>query len=177
MYDVEISAVRKEARESLCSELICISLSGYDRMHIKCAVGSDQGILYVMTTLRSRNQKKGLKFLHITKTAGSSIEEIGMRAGLAYTKWGKHDVDIRTAAQNAPSCADSMFNAKSSSARAFEAFWHIPPKYWDKTELRRNILKKFDLFVIVRNPYDRVVSEYWYVLLFLPLPYKRTVCN
>jgi hypothetical protein len=72
-----------------------------------------------------------LKFLHITKTAGSSIEEAGLRAGF---QWGIHDKD---------DAGKNRFG------------WHsilriIPLAY----------VNQHDWFMVVRNPYDRILSEY-----------------
>ena len=69
---------------------------------------------------------KELKFIHITKTGGTSIEHAGKSIGLT---WGRHHKEY--------------------------GWWHqcfsLKPK-----ELR----EKYDWFVVVRNPFDRIVSEF-----------------
>ena len=70
---------------------------------------------------------KELKFSHITKTGGTSIENI---ARLKNIYWGRYDIN-------------------------FNNNWHIPLK-----ELPIEIKKKYDWFIVCRNPYNRILSEY-----------------
>lgn len=76
------------------------------------------------------NEKSKLKFIHITKTAGTSIEEIGLKK--CYM-WGKYD---RT------------YSTKYSG-------WHDP--FINKP---LDYKKKYDWFLVVRCPYSRIVSEF-----------------
>jgi len=71
--------------------------------------------------------KKELKFIHITKTAGTSIEKIGNRFG---QKWGKFHKEY--------------------------GWWHdfFPKKAED-------LKNRYDWFTVVRNPYSRIVSEFY----------------
>ncbi len=75
---------------------------------------------------------KSLKFIHITKTAGTSIEDIGKRHRI---NWGRFDSEYKT-------------------ARGL--------KYHDYF-INVNIItrQKYDWFTVVRNPYDRILSEYY----------------
>jgi len=70
---------------------------------------------------------KELKFIHITKTAGTSIEDVGFHNNIA---WGR-------------------FHAEEYG------WWH---------EIFKNkpdsLKSKYDWFTVVRNPYDRIVSEF-----------------
>lgn len=70
---------------------------------------------------------KELKFIHITKNAGSSIEEIGRKHKLL---WGMyhHEYDL----------------------------WH---EYFINKSFE--LKTKYDWFMIVRNPYDRILSEFY----------------
>jgi hypothetical protein len=71
---------------------------------------------------------KELKFIHITKTAGSSIERIGKKNNIL---WGKFHKEY--------------------------GWWHeiFPRK-------KSSLKDKYDWFTVVRNPYTRVVSEFYY---------------
>jgi hypothetical protein len=70
------------------------------------------------------NDQKTLKFIHITKTGGTSIEEEGK---LHDQKWGMYHKEY--------------------------GFWHtIPNKF--------SLMNKYDWFMVVRNPYDRIISEF-----------------
>lgn len=84
---------------------------------------------------------KKLKFVHITKCAGVNIENINTNE-----EWGRFDKEI-----------ESMF--KSVDYRLWP-FWHVPFKYLLKEQVDE-MLEKYDLFTVVRNPYDRIISEYY----------------
>lgn len=77
------------------------------------------------------------KFLHITKTGGTSIEEFALKLGI---KWGKYD---------------KIFYQNYNK----EGFWHIPLNYFNL-----ETINKYKWFVIVRNPYDRIISEINYLI-------------
>ncbi len=70
---------------------------------------------------------KTLRFIHITKTAGTSIEHTGKINGIS---WGLHHSEYGP--------------------------WHefFPRK-------SRALKDKYDWFMVVRNPYTRVVSEFY----------------
>jgi hypothetical protein len=70
---------------------------------------------------------KELKFIHITKNAGTSIEDVGFASGLS---WGRHHTEY--------------------------GFWHVP-----FSTLPVALRAKYDWFLVVRNPYDRILSEYY----------------
>ena len=70
---------------------------------------------------------KQLKFIHITKCAGSTIEEIG-RDNKVW--WGKYSREY--------------------------GWWHGIFSRKDK-----KLKDKYDWFMVVRNPYDRIISEYY----------------
>lgn len=72
------------------------------------------------------NIMKELKFIHITKTGGTSIEELGKSIG---KKWGKYHKEY--------------------------GFWH---DLFSKKDIELKL--KYDWFMVVRNPYDRIVSEF-----------------
>ena len=69
--------------------------------------------------------------MHITKTAGTSVEEAGRALNVS---WGRHH---------------------SASEPAY-GFWHALPNTKNPS-----LLLKYDWFTVVRNPYDRIVSEFW----------------
>ena len=73
--------------------------------------------------------KKKLKFIHITKNAGTSIENIAKEKTIS---WGRFD---------------QTFQGKSD----------FPVEKW---HLTCNLNPKFDYFCVVRNPYDRIISEF-----------------
>lgn len=81
---------------------------------------------------------KPLKFIHITKTGGTSIENTGNNSNI---QWGRFHKEY--------------------------GWWH---EYFPK---KSKILKdKYDWFTVVRNPYDRIVSEFY--CKFTKIKYKQT---
>jgi len=70
--------------------------------------------------------KRELKFIHITKTGGTSIENMGRTINI---NWGRFHREY--------------------------GFWHGKFKY------KSAALKiKYDWFMVVRNPYERILSEF-----------------
>ena len=72
-----------------------------------------------------------LKFIHIPKNAGTSIEDWGRNYGYL---WGRFDPDC-------PKHPDIKI----------QGIWHSPAKYWDKSD-------DIDYFCIIRHPYSRIIS-------------------
>lgn len=68
-----------------------------------------------------------LKFIHITKCAGTSIEDAGKQIGL---NWGRHNAEY--------------------------GHHHRP-----LINMESKFINTYDWFMIVRNPYDRILSEYY----------------
>ena len=69
--------------------------------------------------------EKKLKFIHITKCAGTFIEDLGKSYNI---KWGR---------------------------------FHKEYGFWHNYTIPKNIKHKYDWFMIVRNPYTRILSEYY----------------
>jgi hypothetical protein len=87
---------------------------------------------------------KELKFVHIPKCAGSSVEAIGYVKNIY---WGKNDKELEQLIKKA--------NTNNIS------FWHVPLSNLNNILLRQYI-ERYDLFAIVRNPYNRCISEYFF---------------
>jgi hypothetical protein len=107
----------------------------------------------------SSSKKNGkLEFVHITKTGGTAIERAGAQTGIlwgachflgnmsscAYSKpdWRIQQISIPNEFQSAKRTADP---------------WHFPPAYLKEPYMYGNAT----LFSVVRNPYDRVISEFY----------------
>ena len=82
--------------------------------------------------------QKPLKFIHIAKNAGTSIEQIGKDHGLL---WGALDPEYV-----------EVEKSQTTLSR------HTIP-----TKLSPDYIKKYDFFMVVRNPYKRALSQ----ILFL----------
>lgn len=70
---------------------------------------------------------KELKFIHITKCAGTTIEDIGKAKNIL---WGRFHTEY--------------------------GWWH--QKFPNK---KKELKDKYNWFMVVRNPYDRILSEYY----------------
>lgn len=81
---------------------------------------------------------KELKFIHIPKTAGTSIEKQAIEKKI---HWGVYDQVL-----NNP----SLYTNSS--------FHHWSLRYLKSKELKDKLKEKYDFFFVVRNPYTRLVS-------------------
>lgn len=112
----------------------------------------------ISATKNTQNTKnKRLEFVHITKTGGSAIEKAGSKDGII---WGAcHYMNITEVGCSAP---DLPYIAPNYQSYALTSPWHTPPKllktYVDEEKYPYN---DSDLFVVIRNPYSRILSEYY----------------
>ncbi len=88
-------------------------------------------------TLKIKSIKQKIKFVHITKTGGTSIEEVGKKNGIL---WGMYDEKIKY--------------KKLKIGKMSGAIWHIPPRNFITNPYSKHIT-----FAVVRNPYNRILSE------------------
>ena len=118
-----------------------------------------KGGLFRIFHLKARQQL--LEFVHIPKTAGSSIEQA---AGTAGIPWGAcHFQHASNAEMNCPDPPNfeglQLKPRKGSSRKRFPAgtsLWHVPPHLWNI-----NLLYSQKKFTVVRNPYSMAVSIYY----------------
>ena len=78
--------------------------------------------------------KKELKFIHITKCAGTFIENMAKQNNI---NWGRFHPEY--------------YNWKKDNK-----WWHTCFDLIDE-----KVKNKYDWFMVVRNPYDRILSEYY----------------
>jgi len=88
-------------------------------------------------TLKIKSIKQKIKFVHITKTGGTSIEEVGKKNEML---WGMYDEEIKY--------------KKLKIGKMSGAIWHIPPRNFITNPYSKHIT-----FAVVRNPYSRIISE------------------
>jgi len=105
----------------------------------------------------SESRQKKLEFVHITKNGGSAIERAAAKVNIT---WGAcHYMDIpEVGCYN----KDTPYEAPDYQSYALTSPWHTPPKILkSRVKPKHNPYKDADLFAVVRNPYTRVISEYY----------------
>ncbi len=103
------------------------------------------------------NQK--LEFVHITETGGQVIEKAAASVGL---NWGVcHFLSMA----DSIGCADPDYKwERAEGSYILTSRWHTPPKDLLAAGIDDNENNPYmgkDLFTVVRNPYTRMVAEYY----------------
>lgn len=96
-----------------------------------------------------------VEFVHITKTGGSLIEKAAAKHGI---RWGAchfyNDMYKKMGCPGFPDLEGKISLTKFSGSSE----WHVPFMFW-----KPNVFRHATTFTVVRNPYDRAVSEYYNV--------------
>ena len=99
-------------------------------------------ILYVKLNkqyIENFQTKKTLNFIHITKNAGTTIEDLAKEKGIL---WGRFNDE---------------YCKNINTTRNISDPWH---NYFPS--LDKSVRSKYNWFLVVRNPYDRILSEFKY---------------
>lgn len=104
------------------------------------------------------DSKQPLNFLHIPKTGGTSILRVSANNGY---KWG----DCLFPSSWGEKMCPNYNHTKDWPAHPYKTpWWHTPIQYLSPDG--PNPYDGYDLFAVVRNPYERAVSEYYYYCKF-----------
>lgn len=112
--------------------------------------------------------KKPIFYIHIPKTSGNTIKQIysehNIYLGEPYWK------DLK---KKIPKYYDYLLKEKyynilinfNNTNHHNIVIWHIPMAFW-KDDIVHQFKQKYNIFCIVRNPYDRIVSDFKYWIKF-----------
>jgi len=109
-----------------------------------------------------------LEFVHIPKTAGTSIEHAAAKAGIA---WGVCKFYL------CPPLNESNITQEDTQEWACEMKthpWHCPPRHLKHS---KRMYERSNMFTVVRDPYERIISEYYYLNSFVPTTHSRAKLN
>ena len=99
-----------------------------------------------------------LEFVHIPKTGGTVIDAEAARRNIT---WSICHFWIRGIMNETRCPNESLKNPwLREKKHHYCPWWHLPPQYFELHKL--NPYEGADLFCVVRNPYDRLISEYFY---------------
>lgn len=104
-----------------------------------------------------KDTKRNLVFVHIPKTAGSTIEDVGAKQ--AKLSWGSCLFNHRP--KRALCKKPVMLYPNEFEWPMKVGYWHIPPFYFPL--MGSNPYRNVDLFAIVRDPRERLLSEFYYI--------------
>lgn len=122
-----------------------------------------------------------LEFVHITKTGGSAIEKVGAQHGIL---WGACHWSNFTKLAAKIGVSEVGFGVGCNKPD-FEYYnpkhilmspWHNPPKILKKyVNASQNPYTNAELFAVIRNPYARIVSEYYCPWAGFQAKYKKDI--
>ena len=131
--------------------------------------GDQQQQDWSLDTTIAAAKKRPLNFVHIPKNGGSSIVQAAIDANLS---WGDCLFQEHWPGRSCPSSPAQAW-PKEDPMGWGRVWWHLPIQQLPLEELSKNASTSivspfknpydgFDLFAVVRNPYDRAVSEFYY---------------
>ena len=97
--------------------------------------------------------EQDVEFIHITRTGGAAIEAAASKHGLC---WAVCHFECTMSEINLP-CPLRSWKRRVPKPQHFGEKWHVPPRYW-----KPDLLDGKTTFTVVRNPYDRVIGEYYH---------------
>ena len=100
----------------------------------------------------SQSRNSELKFVHITKTGGSTIENIGKDNGI---EWGMFDTVLLSHHKKQKKFFHTTYT--DTLLKFGKSIWHVPLRSFNRYPYNSEVV----LFTVVRNPYTRCISEYY----------------
>lgn len=111
-----------------------------------------------------------LEFLHIPKTGGTVIESEAAKQNITWSicHFGIHK-NIVWMSLNETICPEGSLKYDWPKRKKYHScpWWHLPAQYFELQDV--NPYEGADLFCVVRNPYERLLSEYYYMGTYIKL--------
>mmetsp|Transcript_25476 Transcript_25476/g.42373 ORF Transcript_25476/g.42373 Transcript_25476/m.42373 type:complete len:370 (-) Transcript_25476:1793-2902(-) len=112
--------------------------------------------------------QRRLEFVHIPKTGGTVIESEAARHNITWAicHFAHHEAAKLISLKETICPKGSLKYPWPQTPKYHQCpWWHIPPQYFELQGA--NPYAGADLFAVVRNVYDRIVSEYYYMGTYL----------
>jgi hypothetical protein len=103
----------------------------------------------------SKRGDEQLQFVHIPKTGGSSIVEMGNKVGV---RWGDRRVNWPGQRHGEDTLAACSGGCKGTQQPCSP--WHLPPAFFEARKIHPNPYEEQNSFCVARHPYARAVSQY-----------------
>jgi hypothetical protein len=111
-----------------------------------------------------------LEFVHIPKTGGTVIESEAAKQNITWSicHFGIHK-NIVLMSLNETICPEGSLKHNWPKRKKYHScpWWHLPAQYFELQDV--NPYEGADLFCVVRNPYERLLSEYYYMGTYIKL--------
>ncbi len=140
-------------------------------IRVDLPVGSTVKAAAKTKALQDHLVPKRLEFVHITKTGGTAVERAGAKAGITWGMchfWDNSELGCPSTppgrAKQTPSLLlrNKLLLRENLPIPGFRGqSWHTPPAWIQPNSSTICPYRGRDTFTIVRNPYDRVVSEFY----------------
>lgn len=117
---------------------------------------------------RGSSFDRPLSFFHIPKTAGTAIEHV---AGSSTTKIGWGSCMFNHGKRKRTDCE----YPSGGKWPDFIAWWHIPSHFFPLGRI--NPYDGTELFGVTRHPYDRMVSEFYYICTLKVFEWRPDQCD
>lgn len=129
-------------------------------------VASQQDLEASLAYVRSfRSFERPLIFFHIPKTAGTAIEYAAGKQKLAWGSCLFHHKPKRDICQY-PTETEWPWHV---------GWWHLPTQLFPLANM--NPYQAADLFGVIRDPYDRAVSEFYYICTLKVFAWRPDQCD
>lgn len=109
-----------------------------------------------------------LNFFHIPKTAGTAVEQAGAEHGNKYS-WGS------CAFYHKPKRDICNYPKNSQEWPRNVGWWHIPRQFFPLAH--SNPYQNSELFAVIRDPLERMVSEFYYICTLKIKDWRPNQCD